>query len=160
MHSLFVPWPGAEKPCTNLFNTHMLANLPQAGRGLQNRWRSANVRYHGHHRDRRMETDLTSNYSTACEAHKGKSGFKAFLIFQMRTCPAAHWNSSEMQVSAQGGQPAAPSASATGTRQLPGKDCAGDPAAHSRMNSAGTSQSLLFPSSSQLLSPPVSIMRW
>lgn len=55
-----------------------------------------------------METDLTSNYSTACEAHKGKSGFKAFLIFQMRTCPAAHWNSSEMQVSAQGGQPAAP----------------------------------------------------
>lgn len=57
-----------------------------------------------------LETDLRPNGSIACEEHKDKIGCKAFLISRVKTCPvsAARPNSSEMQVSAQGGQPTAP----------------------------------------------------
>ena len=55
-------------------------------------------------------TDLRVNRSIACEEHKGKSGFKAFLISHMKMCPAsaAHRSISETQVSAQGRQKTIP----------------------------------------------------
>lgn len=68
----------------------------------------------------RLETDLRSNYSIACDEHKGKSEFKAFLISHMKTCPAstAHWKSSEMQVCAQGWQQTAPLPQAQGNSHV------------------------------------------
>lgn len=106
-----------------------------------------------------LETDLRPNGSIACEEHKDKRGCKAFLISRVKTCPvsAARPNSSEMQVSAQGGQPTAPLPLPRAQGNSHARTVPENPRAHPRMNGAYTACSLLFPSCLQLLSPPASI---